>query len=110
MTFRLVPIIALCGCSISAPITGNLSTGEPISGMATGSISGEGTVEVQAKHVTCNGSYNPLSEAEILTVPLNCSDGATGLAQVTRDPSRTSGKGDFELSNGMTGNFEFAVE
>lgn len=97
----------IAGCSVTAPIEGTLSTGEPITGLATGNMSGEGTVQVSGGGISCSGTYNPLSQARELSVPLKCDGGQTGLAQVTRELSLTSGSGTFELSDGQSGTFTF---
>ena len=98
------------GCTVSAPVTGRFANGSPLEGVATGSINGEGTVQVRGVGLECNGTYNALSSARSLTVPLTCSDGATGLAQVDRDESLAAGSGTFDLSNGQSGVFSFALE
>lgn len=95
---------------MTAPVTGQMESGEPISGIASAGLDGKGTVRVEGAGFECNGTYNAFSEAPILTIPLVCSNGLTALAQVNRSEDLMSGNGDFELSDGRVGKFEFAVQ
>lgn len=98
---------ALAACTVTAPITGRMSTGEAITGTAVGSLSG-GRVEVRMEGgPACAGTYDATSRARELSIPLLCDSGETALAQVTRTPELTSGSGTFEMSDGRTGTFEF---
>lgn len=110
VTVATVGIAVLGACTVTAPITGQFDNGEPISGMATGSLGG-GTVMVQSQAgQSCEGEYNPFSEARELTIQLVCDDGRTGVAQVTRNEDLVSGEGKFELSDGRAGTFTFAAD
>lgn len=101
----LVALASLAGCTVKAPIKGQMSTGEAITGIATGSMSG-GTVEVMVENgPSCHGPYNAKSRARELSVHLTCDNGTTALAQVSRAPDLMSGQGTFETSDGRAGTF-----
>ena len=100
-------LLALGACSVTAPITGQMSTGEAITGVAVGSMSG-GRVDVHIDGgASCTGAYDAMSRARELSIPLVCDSGETVLAQVSRAPDLMSGAGTFEMSDGRTGTFMF---
>ena len=103
-------LAAVSACSVSAPVTGSMATGEPVTGVAAASMSSGGTVEVQSDGMICRGTYDAFSPAPLLSVPLACDDGVTGMAQVERSEDLMSGAGTFELSDGRSGTFTYAVE
>lgn len=108
----MLPVTALfiAGCSVSAPVTGSLSTGEPIGGVARAGLGSGGTVEVSGSGMSCRGTYDAYSLALLLSVPLTCGGGVTGMAQVEREPDMTGGTGSFTLSDGRSGTFRYNVE
>ena len=81
-----------------------------MTGVAVASMSSGGTVEVQSQGVICRGTYDAFSPAPLLSVPLACEGDVTGLAQVERSEDLMSGAGTFELSDGRSGTFSYAVE
>ncbi len=107
----LVFIVFLTACSVRAPIKGEFNNGDPISGVAVGYLSGNGTIKVETKDgIKCEGEYNALSQAKELTIYLDCQNDLTAKAQVTRDDNLQSGEGTFEMSNGRKGTISFEAK
>lgn len=110
MIAALIAAGLTAGCSASAAISGNLDSGEPFTGVASGGLSG-GTVRIELPDGrVCRGEYDAFSHSPELSVPLDCLRGLTGLAQVSRSDDFQSGAGTFELSNGKTGTFTYALK
>lgn len=102
-------LAGLAGCgSLTVPVTGESATGERFAGTATAEISGKGSFQAAtAGGVTCGGTYNALDASRRISVPFSCSDGRSGIVDVTRDPGGVSGVGSGAFSDGAAVTFIF---
>jgi hypothetical protein len=103
-----VPVLslALAGCSATAPVLVVQDDGATLRGTATASLHG-GKVHVERPGLSCSGSYRADLQHPTLTVPMQCSDGTTGIALVERDPCMCSGQGIFRTADGREARFYF---
>ena len=108
---RLVPLLLfslfLPGCAQTLPVVVMTKGGQVLRGTNTVSMT-DGSFSVTDGKLTCSGSYNPLNNAQTITVTLVCNDGRTGIAIATRD-STMSGGGHVQLSDGTDGTFAFGA-
>jgi hypothetical protein len=96
----LLSLLALAGCSVSAPAVVSGADGLMLRGSVRGDMSG-GTWAVTDGRLTCSGSYDPFSTAISLELVVRCTDGRRGIATVVRDADLESGKGSVRMEDGM---------
>jgi hypothetical protein len=92
------------GGDIVLPVSAKMDTGETFKGSSVASRDG-GHFSVQSSRhsVKCFGTYDPKDRQPTVTLPVKCSDGRTGQAEVTRAPDLMFGSGTVKLSDGSTG-------
>ncbi len=91
-------------------ITGQMDNGEPITGTGVARLDGNGTIEVGTDEVTCTGTYDSMDMKSLqLTIPLTCSNGMTGVVNVTRNSDLISGYGTFVIGGKYPGTFEYFI-
>lgn len=89
---------------IVIPVSAKMDSGETFKGSTIASRAGGHFLVRSSRHsVKCSGTYNPRDRHPILEVPVKCSDGRTGEADVTRSHDLMSGYGKVKLSDGSTG-------
>ncbi len=104
----LAAALAGCATEIKGPIIGRLSDGSPAIGEATARMDGDGSFWVElAAGSRCEGPYDALARDLVITAAVTCSDGRTGTAVITRQPSLQSGKAEVTLTDGTSGQFVF---
>ena len=109
MAVSLVSVVLLSGCatSFSVPVTGVLGQ-QAAQGQATARLSGEGDFWVlTTRGLRCEGTYDSLSSEPTITAGLNCNDGRTGNAIITRALDGLSGTVIGRLNDGTEGRFVF---
>ncbi|AVA26094.1 hypothetical protein QA648_28505 (plasmid) [Rhizobium sp. CB3171] len=89
---------------IVLPVSAKMDSGETFKGSTIASREG-GRFSVQSSRhsVKCSGTYDPKDRRPTVTLPVKCSDGRTGQAEVTRAPDLMSGWGKVKLSDGSAG-------
>lgn len=103
--FIFTPLL-LAACSTTLPVAVVNKDGNVLQGSATAALDG-GTFQVADSNVSCSGTYDALSMAETITMPVACSDGRSGMVTATRDASMMSGAGHVALSDGSRPAFFF---
>lgn len=110
LTAALIGVVGLSGCSIHTGGSGQMKNGSPI----TGSIGREANVTtftvLSAKGWQCSGSTKAdfdLSKSSTRTIPLTCSNGATGNGIVALNQFAKQATMTFALSNGQEGAVTF---
>ncbi|MEZ2128025.1 MULTISPECIES: hypothetical protein [unclassified Sinorhizobium] len=90
--------------SIVLPVSVKMDSGETFEGSTVASR-GRGRFSVQSSRhsVKCFGTYDLKDRRPTVTLPVKCSDGRTGQAEVTRAPDLMSAWGRVKLSDGSTG-------
>lgn len=104
----LVLVLVCAGCAkITVPVSGRIG-GQPVSGETSGTVTGEGVFAVTlANGGRCSGTYDPLTMVKKFTVPVECTDGRTGVLDVERKDDGVSGTATGRLSDGTLGQFVF---
>ncbi|RWX78258.1 hypothetical protein EPK99_06390 [Neorhizobium lilium] len=98
--------LASCG-TIVVPAAGVSSTGEQYRGTASGSAT-SGTFELTGTSGNkCSGTYDPLSSARKMIVPVTCTNCQSGSLDINRDPDLMGGEGTGTFSDGTTSTFQF---
>ncbi|MFS8110776.1 hypothetical protein QD460_03505 [Rhizobium jaguaris] len=89
---------------IVLPVSAKMDSGETFKGSTIASH-GTGRFSVQSSRhsVKCAGTYDLRDRRPTVTLPIKCSDGRTGNAEVTRTPDLMSAWGKVKLSDGSTG-------
>jgi hypothetical protein len=89
---------------IVLPVSAKMDSGETFKGSTIASRDG-GHFSVQSSRhsVKCSGTYDLKDRRPTITLPVKCSDGRTGQAEVTRAPDLMSGWGKVKMSDGSTG-------
>ena len=102
-------VLAACGTAeFSVPVTGQLSDGTAAAGTATARIDGKGAFWVKVPNGwRCSGSYDSLTKAPSIVVPVSCDDGRSGEAVITRQMDMMSGAAIVTLADGAKGQFVF---
>jgi hypothetical protein len=97
----------LSGCSMTLPVEGSLGeSNERFLGEATGYMSGEGTLVVRtANGLECDGKFKYSKSWASGNGNFNCSDGRTGEYIFTQSGNRGNGVG--KLSDGEEIRFKF---
>lgn len=99
-----VTILVLSGC-VRTPVLMELPENEEESlyGEAVGGPVGNGSFEASnLQGLSCEGTYNSLSQSRRLRVEFSCNDGRTGEAIITRSGTNLkNGSGTGELSDGQ---------
>ena len=86
------------------PISAKMNTGETFKGFTIASRDGGHFSAQSSRHaVKCSGSYDPRDRRPTVTLPVECSDGRTGQAEITRTPDLMAGRGTVKLSDGSSG-------
>jgi len=89
---------------IILPVSAKMDSGETFKGSTIASRDGARFSVQSSRHsVKCSGTYDLKDRRPTITLPVKCSDGRTGQAEVTRAPDLMSGWGKVELSDGSTG-------
>ncbi|MEF0941348.1 hypothetical protein [Rhizobium sp. BR 362] len=89
---------------IVLPVLAKMDSGETFKG-STRASHGNGHFSVQSSRhsVKCSGAYDLKDRRPTVTLPIKCSDGRTGQAEVTRAPDSMSAWGKVKLSDGSAG-------
>ncbi|WP_028752633.1 hypothetical protein [Rhizobium leucaenae] len=89
---------------IVLPVSAKMDSGETFKGSTIASH-GDGHFSVQSSRhsVKCSGTYDLKDRRPTVTLPVKCSDGRTGQAEVTRAPDLMSASGKVKLSDGSAG-------
>lgn len=89
---------------IVLPVSAKMDSGETFKGSTIASQgSGRFLVQSSRRSVKCFGTYDLKDRRPTVTLPVKCSDGRTGKAEVTRTPDLMSAWGEVKLSDGSTG-------
>lgn len=101
-------VLGLAGCgSLSVPVTGFVGD-QPAQGEATAKLSGAGTFWVMTTSgLRCEGIYDSITTRPTITSPVECSDGRSGTAIITRTMDQVSGTVIARLTDGTEGRFVF---
>lgn len=105
----LVLACTLSGCgTVTEPAAVRTSDGTLLLGSTSASLTGGGIfTATSADGLECNGSYDAFDTARVISAPLSCSDGRTGILTVTRTPELTAGVGNLTLNDGTTATVAF---
>ncbi|NTF44679.1 hypothetical protein [Rhizobium rhizogenes] len=89
---------------IVLPASARMDSGEMFKG-STIAFNHKGRFSVQSsrRSVKCTGTYDLNDRRPTVTLPFKCSDGRSGLAEVTRAPDLMSAWGTVKLSDGSKG-------
>ncbi|WFU12270.1 hypothetical protein QA646_20335 (plasmid) [Rhizobium sp. CB3090] len=89
---------------IVLPVSAKMDSGETFKGSTIASH-GNGRFSVQSSRhsVKCSGTYDLKDRRLTVSLPIKCSDGRTGQAEVTRAPDLMSAWGKVKLSDGSAG-------
>ncbi len=97
--------VAVLGGCVRTPVLMELPGNEEESlyGEAVGGPVGNGSFEASSlQGLSCEGTYNSLSQSRSLRVEFTCNDGRTGQAIITRSGTNLkNGSGTGELSDGQ---------
>lgn len=107
--FLLLSLLPLAACAqINTGGVGTLSTGEPISAeLNLDDMSRRNSITLLSPSGwSCNGAF-PTQQTVTRTVPLNCSNGATGQIILTANQIAGQVGGTFALTNGVSGQVTF---
>jgi len=89
---------------IVLPVSAKMDSGESFKGSTIASHgSGHFSVQSSRRSVKCSGTYDLKDRRPTVILPVKCSDGRTGRAEVTRTPDLMSAWGKVKLSDGSTG-------
>lgn len=104
----LLSCLVLTACSATVPIAVMGEDGRILRGTTTASMAG-GSFSVTDGKLTCKGSYNPLTESDVISMPTVCSDGRRGIVRAIRETA-TSGHGKIKLNDGYTADMIFGED
>lgn len=108
-------VLALAGClgSLRYAGSGQLSDGSPVAGLAANNLdTGVKTITITSPAGwECKAEYQKANGDGLYqgTVPLKCSDGATGTLILSNNRVQQQMVGSFKLSNGKTGQVVFGL-
>jgi hypothetical protein len=92
--------------SITLPVVVIQAGGHVLSGTTTAAPSG-GHFSVTDGSLTCSGTYDAWDVSPVLSIPVSCSDGRSGVLSATRYPDGMSGSGTVRLNDGSVAKFAF---
>lgn len=101
--------IALAGCEMASQGEGSFSDGRRIvpTVVTRSDRHNELTLDLGG-HTTCRGTYNSDRKVFRYAIPISCSNGIRGKADLTLSPNRHNLVGNFMLANGVHGGFSVA--
>jgi hypothetical protein len=99
-------LLGCAACSITGPISIIADNGQVLRGTYRASVTSGGSLAVTDGVLNCTGSYDSSDRTARITIPVKCSDGRFGLAEITRLDGR-SGGGTVKLNDGARGIFVF---
>lgn len=105
----------LAGCSVPMGGTGQTAAGDPITGETMLNASGENVVTISSLGGwSCTGTYTRTRTTAVRQFPLNCDNGATGVASLavnapTADLALQRATVAFRLNNGQSGTVQFGL-
>lgn len=104
----LLLLVAACAGEMGG--SGRLSTGEPLSGTLTPDVSNGRTIVTVASPAgwSCKSVMDETSgKGAAKTLPMTCTDGASGTMILTMNNIQKQVTGSFQLNNGKTGQVDF---
>lgn len=109
---RLISVIAAIGlglltaCDVSHPVAVVGPGNTVFKGSATATFLEGGWFQATNGKTSCQGRYRPASESKIVTFPVTCSNGLTGIGTATYETPRAGG-GEIVMSDGSRWKFIF---
>lgn len=105
--------VAACAQPFSTGGAGQMADGHPIAGTLTvDQMNGNNSAQISSPGGwQCTGNFgkNPNPGSMIRTVPLTCTNGATGSLILTGNQMQNQVVGSFQLSNGSSGQVTFGA-
>lgn len=99
-------ICALSACDVSHPVAVVGPADTVYRGTATATFLEGGWFQVANGATSCQGRYTPASETRMVTFPVSCSNGLTGVGTATYETPR-SGGGMITMKDGTKWRFIF---
>ncbi len=106
MIFLLAGAGALTACDVSYPVAVVGPANTVYRGTATASFLEGGWFQVTNGSNSCTGRYTPASEARMVSFPVQCSNGLTGIGKATYE-TPYSGGGEIVMQDGTRWRFIF---
>lgn len=98
--------LSLAGCDVTHPVA-VVGPGKTVyRGTATATFLEGGWFQVTNGNNTCRGRYAPATETQMVTFPVRCTNGLTGVGKATYDSPRAGG-GEITMRDGTRWKFIF---
>ena len=101
--------IGLSACDVSHPVAVVGPSDTVYRGTATATLLEGGWFQVSNGGNTCSGQYNPAAENRMVTFPVRCTNGLTGVGKASYDNAR-SGGGEIVMRDGTRWRFIFGKQ
>ena len=106
ITLISLATLGLSVCDVSYPVAVVGPANTVYRGNATATILEGGWFQVTNGQNACSGRYTPASETRMVTFPVTCTNGLTGVGKATYETSR-SGGGEIVMRDGTRWKFIF---
>lgn len=106
----LALLLGGCATEFRSPITGRIG-GETAFGYATARLYGESDFTVDTtKGLRCEGKYDAITQAKVITATAACNDGRTGEVMIQRKPTGLGGTATGTFADGTKAQFVFGKD
>lgn len=107
----LIPLVSLAAlglaaCDVTHPVAVVGPSDTVYRGTATATLLEGGWFQVTNGNNACRGQYNPGTETGMVTFPVTCTNGLTGIGKATYD-NASSGGGEIVMRDGTRWRFIF---
>ena len=99
-------VIGLSACDVTHPVAVVGPSNTVYRGTATATFLEGGWFQVSNGGNTCRGRYSPATESQMVTFPVRCTNGLTGIGKATYDHPRAGG-GEILMRDGTRWRFIF---
>lgn len=101
-----VAVLGLSACDVTHPVAVVGPSNTVNRGTATATFLEGGWFQVSNGNNSCRGQYNPATETGMVSFPVTCTNGLTGVGRATYDSPRRGG-GEIVMRDGTKWQFIF---
>ena len=106
VTLFSLAVLGLSACDVTHPVAVVGPSNTIYRGSATATFLEGGWFQVNNGANSCRGQYNPATDSGMVTFPVRCTNGLTGVGKATYDNPR-SGGGEIVMRDGTRWKFIF---
>jgi hypothetical protein len=106
ITLVSLAVLGLSACDVTRPVAVVGPSDTVYRGSATATLLEGGWFQVSNGGNSCQGRYNPASQSGMVTFPVTCTNGLTGVGTATYD-NANSGGGEIVMRDGTRWRFIF---